>query len=82
MIIKELAFSVFTKIFKEHDDLFVGIGFTKHGTVSVLLTPSVTWHVTRHAEIGKIVVSNEESEEYTAHVITLDVDDFDEITIC
>lgn len=82
MIIKELSFVAFCKVFKGHDDMLAGIGFTKHGTVDVLLTPMVTWHITRSAGLGDITVESEESEDYKAHTFTLDADDFDEITIC
>ena len=82
MIIKELSFTAFSKIFKEHDEMFEGIGFTKHGTVTVLLTPSVTWHVTRDTETHDVLVRSEASVEHKAHKFILSADDFDEITIC
>ena len=82
MIIKGLAFSTFCKVFKEHDCMFMGIGFTNHNTVDVLLTPAVTWHITRSSETGKVYVRNEESEEYKEHTFVLDAEDYQEITIC
>lgn len=82
MIIKELAFSSFSKIFREHDEMLEGIGFTKNGTVTVLLTPSVTWHVTRDAETCEVLVRSEASAEHKAHKFIISADDFDEITIC
>lgn len=82
MIIKELNFPVFCKVFKEHDDMVIGIGFTKHGTANVLLTPAVTWYVARNAETGKVTLWSEESEEDKSHTFVLNVDDFDEIVIC
>ena len=82
MIIKNLAFSVFCKVFKEHDDLFVGVGFTDHSTVDVLLTSAVTWHITRRVDSGQVTLRSEESEEHKAHLFFLDTEDFEEITIC
>lgn len=82
MIIKELSFSVFCKIFKEHDGVVAGMDFTNHGTVTILLTPNATWFVKRDTKLGKIVVWSEVTEEYTTHSFTLDFEDFEEIIIC
>ena len=82
MIIKELSFSAFCKIFKGHDDMLIGIGFTDHGTVDLLLTTAVTWYIARNAESSTVVVRGVASDEHTACTFTLNSDDFEEITIC
>lgn len=82
MIIKELSFTVFCKVFKGRADILAGIGVTKHGTVDVLLIPTVTWHVTRDIRSGKVTLWSEESEDHKSSTITLTPEDFDEITIC
>ena len=81
MIIKELSFPVFCKVFKEYDGMVVGIGFTDHGTVDILLTPTVTWYVARNAESGTVMIWSIE-DEFSDKSFTLNADDFEEITIC
>ena len=82
MIIKELAFASFCKVFKKHDSLIDGIGFTNRTTVNVLLTSEVTWHITRYPDTGEVLIWCEESKGHEAHSFLLKAEDFCEITIC
>ena len=84
MIIKELAFHAFCEVFKNQDDVLIGVGFTDHGTVDVLLTPTVTWYVIRDAETGNINICGEyeDSGEDKEISFKLRADSFQEITIC
>ena len=82
MVIKDLTFDAFSKLFVDKAALMVGVGFNKSGTVDVLLNLMYNWRVIRSAT-GDFALWYSEEEENTWHWIgELNVCDFREITMC
>lgn len=82
MIVKDLTFDAFSKLFIDKAVLMNGVGFNKSGTVDVLLNLKYNWRLIRTA-IGGVALWYSEEDESTWHWLgELDVCDFSEITVC
>lgn len=84
MIIKNLAFDVFSKVFSDRAVLITGVGFNKSGTVDVLLNPKYNWRLIR-TSVGGVALWlwYAEEDKSTWHWLgELNVCDFEEITVC
>lgn len=82
MIVKDLTFDAFSKLFIDKAVLMNGVGFNKSGTVDVLLNLMYNWRLIRTA-IGGVALWYAEENESTWHWLgELDVCDFNEITVC
>lgn len=82
MIIKDLAFDAFSKLFTDKAVLMNDVGFYKSGTVDVLLNLKYNWRLIRTA-VGGVALWYAEEDESTWHWLgELEVCDFNEITVC
>lgn len=82
MIIKNLAFDAFSKLFSDKAVLITGVGFNKSGTADVLLNLKYNWRLIR-TTVGGVALWYAEEDESTWHWLgELNVCDFKEITVC
>ena len=82
MVIQDLAFDAFSKLFIDNAVLMNGVGFNKSGTVDVLLNLKYNWRLIRTA-VGGVALWYAEEDESTWHWLgELEVCDFNEITVC
>lgn len=82
MIVKDLAFDAFSKLFIDKAVLMTGVGFNKSGTVDVLLNLEYNWRLVRNTTGGVALWYAEEKESTWHWLGELDVCDFSEITVC
>ena len=78
MVIKNLSFLVFTKLFKGHPELILGIALEETGTMTLMLSLEYFWEVHRGAGDVRIFYSKDGKSEKLG---SIDVRDFEKIEI-
>lgn len=82
MIIKDLAFDAFSKLFIDNAVLMNGVGFNKSGSVDILLNLKYNWRLVRTSVGGVALWYCEDGESVWHWLGELEVCDFNEITVC